>query len=442
MKSLLHPLFSVLILPGLTFAAQQKPNVVLIVADDLGWADVSYHGSTIPTPNIDALCKAGVELDQHYVTPLCTPTRVCLLTGRYSSRFGNVSPANARVLPWGTVTLATVLKDVGYTTAITGKWHLGSLEQWGPMKFGFTRSHGSLAGGVGPYNHLYKKGPYQITWHRNDKLKEEEGHVTDLIARECVAVINAKRDGPFLLYAPFTAVHDPFFEPERYLTKVAHVDEGRRQYAASAVHLDAAIGRIVAALKETGQFNRTMIIFFSDNGGTRGEGGKTYSGEVAFSAVQGSNKPLRGGKRNVYQGGVRTPAFAVWNGHFPTGTKITAPLHACDWLPTLAKLTGFNANQDLKFDGQNILPILRGELKSPPPRTIYCKSIRGQYSLHHADWKLVVVGKNRQLYNLADDPNETKDLATANPDKVDLLAKLLAAEQKKDNDAPPDRKKD
>ncbi len=447
MKSFLLALFSMLALPGMASATPQKPNIVVIVADDLGWADVGdvgYHGSTIPTPEIDALCKAGVELDRHYVTPLCTPTRVCLLTGRYSSRFGNVSPDNKRVLPWGTVTLATVLKDVGYDTAITGKWHLGSLEKWGPLKFGFTRSHGSLAGGVGPYNHLYKAGPFQVTWHRNDKLTVEEGHVTDLISRECVEVIKVERDGPFFLYAPFTAVHDPFFEPDVYLDKVAHIDEGRRQYAASVVHLDAAVGRIVRALKETGQFDQTMIIFFSDNGGTRGEGGKAYSGNVAFSAVQGSNEPLRGGKRSVYEGGVRTPAFAVWNSHFPAGTMITAPLHVCDWLPTLAKLTGYEAQQDLKSDGMNILPVLRGKLDSPPPRTIYCKSIRGQYSLHHGEWKLVIANNDEepQLFHVVDDPNETIDLADAHPEKVNALAKLLAAEQVKDDDALPNREKD
>ncbi len=161
--------------------AAPKPNILLIVADDMGWADVGYHGSLIRTPQIDRLASQGVVLEQHYVAAMCTPTRAALLTGRYWSRFGNTTPSNERVLPWETWTLARALKQNGYTTHIAGKWHLGSKPEWGPKKFGFDHSHGSLAGGVNPVNHLYKRGPYSKTWHRNDQLIDEAGHVTDLI---------------------------------------------------------------------------------------------------------------------------------------------------------------------------------------------------------------------------------------------------------------------
>jgi arylsulfatase A-like enzyme len=431
----------VLILLITLAALAERPNIVIIVADDLGWADVGYHGSSIPTPHIDSLCKAGIELDRHYVTPLCTPTRVCLLTGRYSSRFGNVAPSNARVLPWGTPTLASLLKQAGYHTAIVGKWHLGSLPKWGPHHFGFERSYGSLAGGVGPYNHLYKKGPYQITWHRNQKLIEEKGHVTDLLAREAVEIIAGADDKPFFLYVPFTAPHDPFDEPAEYIQRVAHLDAGRQQYAASVCHMDAGVGRIVDALKANGHYANSIILFFSDNGGTRGEGGQAYSGKVAFSAVQGKNTPLRDGKRSVYEGGVRTPACVVWPGHLTAGRKLATPLHATDWLPTLIGATGMEIRGNLRLDGTDVLPLLRGR-KALAPRAIYCKSIRGQYSLHHGDWKLVVQGKAQELYNLATDPNETQDLRNSQPERLAALAELLTVAQAADDDAKPDRGND
>ena len=166
-----------------------KPNIVILVADDMGWADVGYHGSTIRTPNIDRLQKGGAELDMHYVAPMCTPTRVGLLTGRYWSRFGNTKPSNERVLPWDIITLPKALKEVGYQTAIAGKWHLGSKPEWGPTKFGFDQSYGSLAGGINPWNHLYKHGPYSQTWHRNDRLIQEKGHVTDLLTKDALRLI-------------------------------------------------------------------------------------------------------------------------------------------------------------------------------------------------------------------------------------------------------------
>ena len=199
-------------------AVKTKPNILIIVADDMGWADVGYHGSRIKTPNIDRLARTGVDLDRHYVQPMCTPTRVALLTGRYPSRFGNqaIIPCNTQTLPMGTVTLAAALKAAGYDTGISGKWHLGSKPQWGPRQFGFVRSYGSLAGGVGPYNHLYKKGPYSRTWHRNDKLIDEQGHVTDLIGGEVLEWIQAKRR-PWFYYVPFTAVHVPVKAPEKYV---------------------------------------------------------------------------------------------------------------------------------------------------------------------------------------------------------------------------------
>lgn len=414
-----------------------KPNIVIIVADDLGWADVGYHDAPFPTPNIDALCKAGAELDQFYVHPTCTPTRVALLTGRYASRFGNYAPNNDRVLPWDTVTLANALGGSGYHTMISGKWHLGSKPEFGPRKFGFERSYGSLAGGCGPYDHLYKGG--KKVWHRNDEILDEQGHVTDLIADEAISFISEKRDKPFFLYLPFTAVHDPFDEPEKYLDQGKHIGEGRRQYAASAVHMDEAIGRFVDALKKQGVYDNTLLIFMSDNGGTRGENGSNYPGTYPFNNEQGSNRPLRGWKRSVHEGGVRVPAFAVWPGKIEPGATISHPLHAVDWMPTLSAIAGYKASTDLKWDGHDIGPLLTGRQTDAEPRTLYCVAHTRAASLRHGDWKLIVDKdrKNKELYNLSDDPHEKTNLASARPEIVERLLGLLEVEATKDEDALP-----
>lgn len=436
-----HPYATVaLILTVLApIAFADKPNVLVIVADDMGWADVGYHGSPIPTPNIDRLCRQGVELDQHYVAPMCTPTRVGLLTGRYWSRFGNTTPSNTQVLPFSTVTLASSLKSTGYDTCITGKWHLGSLPKWGPRKFGFNQSHGSLAGGVNPWNHLYKHGPYSKTWHRNDQLIEEEGHVTDLITREAVKFIEQKRDGPFFVYVPFTAVHTPFDEPQEWLDRCKHIEVDRRQYAACAVHLDHSVGRMVAALQRTGQRDNTLIVFFSDNGGTNGSDSHRYPDTVSKSKVRGLNTPLRGWKTQVYEGGIRTPALVNWPGRLQP-RKVSAPLHVIDWMPTLTKLAGYEPRTDLKWDGVDIWPILTGEAKATAPRVLYCKGVRRRSAaLHQDDWKLIRQGTEKnecfELFNLTRDPNEEKDLAPVEPKHVARLKALLLREAQRDNDA-------
>ena len=425
--------------------AKTKPNILIIVADDMGWADVGYHGSKIKTPNIDMLCKSGIELDQHYVAPMCTPTRVSLLTGRYWSRFGNNKPSNERVLPWNTVTLATVLKNNGYRTAISGKWHLGSSPKWGATKFGFETSYGSLAGGVNPINHLYKTGIYSKTWHRNDKLIDEEGHATDLIAKEALRVINEESDKPFFLYVPFTAVHTPFDEPQKWLDSAVHIDKERRQYAACAQHMDDSIGQFTEALKKNNKIKDTIIIFFSDNGGTKGDDSLRYPDTKKTTKVNGLNHPLRAWKTDVYEGGTRVPAFVSWEGNFKPG-KLTSPLSVTDWMPTLCSLIGAKPKSDLKWDGKNILSLLKSKQSASKDRILYCHGVASKvFSLRYGNWKLVVHSKNKsqaELYNMANDPYEKNNVTKQYPEKVSELQKLLQVEQSKDNDALPDRKLD
>jgi arylsulfatase A-like enzyme len=342
------------------------------------------------------------------------------------------------VLPWDTVTLAGTLGDAGYTTMISGKWHLGSSPEFGPTKFGFDRSYGCLAGGCTPYSHLYKGG--KKVWHRNDELIEEEGHVTDLIADEAVAFLKEGHDKPFFLYVPFTAVHDPFDEPEQYLKIVEHIDAGRRQYAASAVHMDAAVGRIAAALKEHGHAEDTLLVFFSDNGGTRGETGRNYPKPVAMSQVQGSNLPLRGWKRDLYEGGIRVPAFAVWPGEIEPGTKMDHPVSAADWMPTLMRIAGQRPASELQLDGIDITGLLTGEVTDPGKRMFYGVNHRKASYARYGDWKLILDrdGKNPRLFDLSTDPYEKTDLAKDRPKIVSQLHEAIRAEAAKDRTALPE----
>lgn len=423
-------------------ARPQRPNIVVIVADDMGWADVGYHGSAIPTPNLDRLARQGVELDQHYVAPMCTPTRAALLSGRYWSRFGNTGASNAQTFPFNTVTLAAALKEAGYETCLTGKWHLGSKLESGPGRFGFDHSYGALAGGVGPWDHRYKRGPFTQTWHRNHELIEEQGHVTDLITAEAVRFIRRERRTPFFLYVPFTAVHHPLDEPEPWLSQGKAAVPDRPQYAASAIHMDASVGAIIAALEATGRRDDTLLIFFSDNGGMIEAGDadvSRYPGGSPQGQALGRNEPLRGRKSQVYEGGVRTPAFVHWPAVLKP-RKVETPLHVVDWMPTLCRLVGWTAKADLKWDGVDVWDLLANPSAATPDRVLYWKGVGGRSAaIRQGSWKLVVHdsdGEPRiELFNLTEDPTEQNNLAAQHPEIVDRLQDLLAAQQAKDDDA-------
>jgi len=417
-----------------TAAAAEQPNILFLIADDLGWADVGWHGSEIETPHLDRLAQAGVVLDQHYVTPMCSSTRACLLSGRYSTRFGLDSATNARVFPFGMTTLASALQAGGYRTYLTGKWHLGSMPEWGPNHFGFTGSYGSLAG-----THLYKKGRYSKTWHRNHDYVDEEGHATDLIAQEAIRWIEEAGAGddrkPWYIQVAFTAVHVPIQEPERWVKPYEETieNESRRRYAACATHMDHTIGEMVAALDETGQRENTLIVFTSDNGGS-GPWRPTdkYPGTYEPCPVLGDNDPLRGRKGTVYEGGIRAPAFAHWPAGLEGGRIVEEPIHIVDWMPTLLGLAGGSLDEDVRYDGTDVWSVLAGEADEADSRTFYFK--RGSSAaLRRGDWKLVISGtKRRELFHLAVDPNETTDRSGEHPAKVKELQAILDAERARD----------
>jgi len=440
-----HFLPSLLFLLTSTFLlSAERPNFVFLIADDLGAADLD----SVPTPQLDQLRTAGVELQRHYVAPVCSPTRAGLLTGCYWSRFGITTPINNRGLEFDTPTLASVLRKAGYTTALVGKWHLGSKPEWGPKHYGFDHSYGSLAGGIAPYNHKYKKGPYSTTWHRNGELIEEEGHVTDLLANEAVqwierqAAKGATERQPFFLYVPFTAVHLPIREPDEWLAKVPETITGEvpRQYAACIQHLDDAVGRIVAAVDKAGQKDHTLIVFTSDNGGSTAENNDTKypDDNCPNGRLPGNNKPFRGRKGTLYEGGIRVPTFVRWPGKVKPKSAQAAPTCIVDWMPTFCALAKAKTDPEkLQWDGVNLAPLLRNEMATPPPRELHITGVRGSsWALIDGHWKLIVFKEKDQqrsvLYNLQRDPEETTNLANKHPEKTAALQAKLAAQRKRD----------
>lgn len=415
----------------------KRPNIVVIMADDLGTGDVGWHGGPYKTPHLDKLAKSSVRLEQHYSLPVCSPTRSSLLSGRFNSRFGCVSPTNSQVFPFGMTTIASALKSVGYETALIGKWHLGSKPEQGPQKFGFDYSYGSLAGGVTAYSHIYKTGPFAKTWHRNGTLIDEEGHVTDLLTREAVGFIERKRPGPFFLYVPYTAVHLPIDEPKEWLDLYANEkDLGVRQYGACVSHLDGGVGKILAALDQVGVRDDTIVLFLSDNGGSTGTANHTqaYADKYPAFNIPAINKPFRGKKGQVYEGGIRTPAIIAWPGHLKPRDEQT-PIHVADWFPTFAAVAGYQPKTDMKWDGSNLWPVLTGEAKSGP-RTLYWVGPGGSQALRKGDLVLIrQKGKPDELYDLAADPGQKQDLAAKRPESVAEMSEELRKVAARDNDA-------
>jgi len=402
----------------------KTPNIVFIIADDMGWADVGYHGSVIQTPNIDRLARDGVRFDRHYVMPTCTPTRVGLMTGRYPSRYGVTSPAYGEIFDNDTVTLAEALRRGGYTTHISGKWHMGSPPQCTPRRYGFDTSYGYFHGQIDPYTHHYKTGV--PSWHRNDEYLDETGHATDLITDEAVRVIESDHDKSFFLYVAYSVPHYPLDEPVKWMSlyegKIA--EPSRRWLAASITHMDEGIGRILAALDRLHLRDETLVVYVSDNGGQRSwQSSEQYKGRYADKphTVLGDNRPLRGWKGDVYEGGIRVPALANWPGVLKPGVCDRA-IHIVDWMPTLCTLAGYTSDKDLDWDGTNVWPAIAGEAQDEANRSLYWKAPRFS-AVRSGDWKLILKndGTGAELYDVATDPYETKDLTAEEPQRVQAL---------------------
>jgi len=403
-----------------------SPNIVFILADDLGWKDVGYHGGDIKTPNIDKLASEGTRLEQFYVQPVCSPTRSSLMTGRYPIRYGLqvgvVRPWAKYGLPLEERTLAQALKETGYTTAICGKWHLGHLSpQYLPTSRGFDHQYGHYNGALDYFTHIRDGG---LDWHRDDQPLREKGYTTNLIADESVRLIREHDfSHPLFLYVAFNAPHSPYQAPQSYIDMYTHIKKRNRQiYAAMVTCMDDAIGQIVSALDKCGVKNNTLIIFCSDNGGT---------------GTVGNNGLLRGHKAQLYEGGVRVPAFAVLPGVVKAGTVINEPIHIVDIYPTLLKLAGANLEQALPIDGKDVWPTIVEGAPSPHEEVLL-NSTPANGAIRRGDWKLVCngsIGANNtgqpvdekvfELFNLSEDPYERNNLMEKYPQKFQELKQRL-----------------
>lgn len=405
-----------------------RPNIVLIVADDLGWNDVGFHGSEIETPRLDALARESVVLNQFYVFPTCSPTRAALLTGRNPSQFGILGPLGldpSKSLPLETITLAERLRDSSYATALVGKWHLGPTFDFGPTRQGFQFAYGYLHGQIDQFKHHYKN--FDRSWFRDQQFIDEPGHATDLLSREAIAFIATKRAQPFFLDLSFSVPHYPLQEPKewtnRYKDTIQHSD--RRTFAAAVSHMDDAIGKVLDSLDRLQIRERTLVLFTSDNGGQRDDLNRTdYGGEHGPYERLGDNRPLRGWKGDVYDGGIRVPALIHWRG---TLKPFVMNQVACatDIFPTIEAILGLEPIAELRLDGKSIWRSLTG-LDATDERTIYWNT-GPQRAIRIGDWKLVQSNRGRttELFNLRHDPFERIDRAEERPDAVRKLQTTL-----------------
>ena len=421
---------------GSATAADRKPNILLIVGDDMGYADVGFHGGKeIPTPHLDGLAASGVRFTSGYVSgPYCSPTRAGLLTGRYQTRFGHeFNPGGANTgLPLTEQTIADRLRAVGYRTALIGKWHLGSAPEMQPQKRGFDEFFGFLGGA---HSYFDKGGVLRGT----EPVKDLD-YTTDAFAREASTFIEKNREQPWLLYLAFNAVHTPMDATKERLAKFENIpDKTRRTHNAMLLAMDEAIGSVLSKLRATGQLDNTLVTFISDNGGPTMPG----------TTVNGSrNAPLRGSKRTTLEGGVRVPFLVSWPARIKPGV-FDRPVIQLDLHATALAAAGVEARPDWKLDGVDLLPYLSGDKKEPPHDSLYWR-FGQQMAIRKGDWKLVrydlaaetPAGESplrgvsaQKLYNLADDIGESRDQAAAQPDKVRELEAAWKAWDK--DNAPP-----
>ena len=407
-------------------AAENKPNILFIVADDLGWKDVGFHGSDIKTPNLDNLAEHGAKLEQFYVQPMCTPTRATLMTGRYPLRYGlqtGVIPsAHTYGLPTDEWLLPQALKEAGYQTAIVGKWHLGHADRkYWPRQRGFDYQYGPLIGEIDYFTHQQHG---VVDWYRNNKVVKEKGYSTTLLGNDAVKLINEHDPAtPLYLYLAFNAAHTPYQATPEYLDRYKHIaDPSRRAYAGSITAMDDQIGRVLAALSQKKMRENTLIVFMSDNGGTRNA---MFAGEGDMSKVKipCDNGPYRDGKGSLYEGGTRVAALANWPGHIKAGSTVDGMIHAVDWYPTLVALAGGQTGKAKPLDGMNVWPAVSEGQPSPRTEIVYnVEPFRA--AIRKGDWKLIwrtLLPAAVELYNIAQDPSEKNNVAAQNPDKVSAL---------------------
>ncbi len=415
-------------------ADQQQPNIVIIVADDLGWKDVGYHGGDIATPNLDRLATEGAQLENWHVAPLCSPTRAGLMTGRWPIRYGMgesvITPWRKWGLPTTERTIADLVATAGYERrGAVGKWHLGHYKkELLPLSRGFTSFYGHYNGAFDYFTHQ-REG--ELDWHRDLETSHDEGYSTDLIGREAAIFIdNSHVDKPFFLYVPFNAPHDPMqAKPEDLATYANVKQQKRRIYSAMVDSMDQAIGVVLVALEEKKVADNTFVLFFSDNG----------------ALSWGNNKPWRSGKGSVYEGGVRTPALVRWPaGGISGGGKVDGMMGMIDVYPTIKRLVGVKSKDGNRLDGIDVLDVLRGEKKAPVRDwfSYIAQGRQDQTAVCDDTWKLVVTNGSVldvvldegggqtpkvELFRLDRDPSESKNLLPDHPDVAAAMLQRLQA---------------
>jgi len=390
-------------------AEARSPNVVIIVGDDMGYADVSVQGcKDVMTPNIDSLAKNGIRCSNGYVSgPYCSPTRAGLMTGRYQTRFGhefNPGPKDdngTNGLSLKESTIANRFKEGGYVTGMVGKSHLGYDPKYHPMKRGFDEYFGFLGGA-----HTYFAAKSMDIWRGMEKIEEKE-YLTDAFGREAVAFIDRHKEKPFLLYLAFNAVHTPMDATDKYLERFKNVEGNRKKYCAMMSAMDDNIGLVLAKLRDAKIEEDTLIFFISDNGGP------------AINAS--SNGPLHGHKATTWEGGIRVPWLVQWKGKLPAGKVYEQPVIQLDIQPTALAAAGIKA-EGTNFDGVNLLPYLEGKNEAAPHASLFWRFGK-QNAVRMGDWKLVEAAgsEGKKLFNLKDDLGENTDLTAKNPEKVKEL---------------------
>lgn len=423
-----HSLVALIALLALPLAAiaqpkTRRPNVIVILADDLGYADTSMHGSKdIKTPHIDSLAKNGIRCTSGYVSaPYCSPTRAGLLTGRYQQRFGHeFNPVAAKNggrdgLPLDQRTIADYLRAAGYVTGLIGKWHLGEEAAQHPQSRGFSDFYGFLTGA-----HSYFEGndPDKGPILRGKKSAELKGYLTDVLAAEATQFIERNKEKPFFLYLAFNAVHTPMEAPEAALKEFSQVkDEKRRTYLAMTRKLDDAVGRVLAKLRELNLEEDTLVIFLSDNGGPT----------TKFAPNGSLNFPLRGSKGDTWEGGIRVPFVVMWKGKLPAGKTYDHPVISLDILPTALAAAQATPKLAHALDGVNLLPHLEGKNAGPPHEALFWR-FGSQMAIRKGDWVLVRpslgtreyenISKTALLFNVKEDLGQQNDRAAQEPERV------------------------
>ena len=413
-------------------AKKVTPNVIVIMTDDLGYVDVGFNGSEdIPTPNIDRIAQKGVKFTNGY-TPysVCSPSRAGFITDRYQQRFGYERNAQYRPndfnmgLPQTEKTIPEIIGQVGYTSGVIGKWHLGAHISNHPLNRGFDFFYGHLGGGHRYFpEELTIEDSYSIndeplsykTWiMRDHKPEKTDEYLTDEFSNEAVKFVEKNKEGPFFLYLAYNAPHGPLQATQKYLDRFDHVrDKKRKTYAAMVSAVDDGVGRLLDKLEALDIDKKTLVFFLSDNGGPEPKNGS-------------NNGPLREGKSSIYEGGNRIPFAMQWTGEIAP-MEYEYPVSSMDILPTIAELTQAPIMKDKPLDGVNIIPYLKGESQGRPHQTLYVRKFDDDlYSVRDGDLKLVTKKNNtiKELYNLSEDLGEENDLANEFPEEVKRLDSL------------------